>query len=354
MNLIDKHIWKAALYGLLIAWIALVSLDVFFAFINESQKTNELYTTSQALIYLIYTLPSRFYEFFPMSILIGTLLGLGTLASNSEFIAMRAAGISIKRIIFSALKLGILLVILLFAMGEWIVPNTDLQARNFKTHLKNKNITMTGDTGLWLKETNRLLHIDQILAKNQLSGISVYVFKDDYSELKILETIRLAKNTESGWKLNNIETSQFENNRVIKSKTSAKTDPNFLNNEILDLASIQPDQLSTRSLDKIIQHQKNNQISSARFELIFWKRFSTPLSALVMLLIAMPLLFGSNRGGGAGQRIFIGILIGILFFLANRFINELGIVYGFSPLVSAFMPSILFLLLGLLALKRVS
>ena len=100
-KILDRYLWKATLQGLLIAWIALVTLDLFFSFINEAGKTNALYTTSQAMIYLVYTIPGRFYEHFPNAILIGTLLGLGNLAANSEFIAMRAAGISIKQIIFS-------------------------------------------------------------------------------------------------------------------------------------------------------------------------------------------------------------------------------------------------------------
>lgn len=353
MKLLDKYLWKATLSGLLIAWLALVTLDVFFSFIDEARKTSELYTTGQALIYLVYTLPGRFYEFFPTAILIGTLLGLGNLAANSEFIAMRAAGFSIKQITYSVAKLGILLAVLLFAMGEWIVPNADLQARNFKAHLKNKNITMTGGSGLWLKDDDKLLNIGRMLSSNELSDISIYAFKPDFSGLAYLQTIKLARNSETGWILNDIHTSKFEEENIEKTVIMKETDAEFLNDEILEIATVDPEQLSTRSLEKIIQHQKDNQISSSRFELIFWKRFSTPLSAIVMLIIAMPLLFGSNRGGGAGQRIFWGILIGILFFLANRFINELGVVYGFSPILSAFVPSLLFLSLGLFALKRV-
>jgi lipopolysaccharide export system permease protein len=60
LKFIDRYIWISTLQGLLIAWIALVTLDVFFAFINEAGKTNALYSTSQAVIYLVYTLPSRF------------------------------------------------------------------------------------------------------------------------------------------------------------------------------------------------------------------------------------------------------------------------------------------------------
>ena len=122
---------------------------------------------------------------------------------------------------------------------------------------------------------------------------------------------------------------------------------------MLDVATVDPEQLSTNALSKIITHQKQNQLKTNKYELIYWKRYSVPLSALVMLILAMPFLFGSNRGGGSGQRVFIGIVVGILFYLANRSINELGSVYGFSPIMSAFLPSLIFLGVGLLALQRI-
>lgn len=353
MKILDKHLWKATLYGLLIAWIALVTLDVFFAFITEAKKTDELYSTGQAIIYLVYTLPGRFYELFPMSILIGALLGLGGLAANSEFIAMRAAGVSIKRISFSIIKLGLIIAVLIFAIGEWVVPNADLQARNFKAHLKNKNITLTGGNGLWVKDKKNIIHIGKVINKESLSEITVYTFKDDFSGLKSLQTIDIANNNGNLWLLSNVNTSTFEETQINKKHEDKLSDVNFLDPQILTVANVKPEQLSANELKTIIQHQKDNQLKTDKYELIYWKRFSVPLSALVMLILAMPFLFGSNRGGGAGQRVFIGIIVGIVFSLASRTANELGIVYGFSPLVSSFLPLLLFFFVGVFYLSRI-
>jgi len=353
LKIIDRYLWIATLQGLLIAWCSLVLLDVFFAFINEAEKTNALYTTLQATIYLIYTLPARFYEFFPNAALIGTLLGLGNLAANSEFIAMRAAGLSISRIIFSIIKLGLLLAAFIFILGEWVVPNTDLHARNFKAQLKNKNIVLVGGAGLWVKEKNSIINIGSVISKEEISDVSIYSFKNDHSGLESLIEIKNATASEEGWNFNQINTTIFEENRVQKNleKTALNTD--FIDPNLLETATVDPEQLSGSALTKIIEYQKENDIKTDKYELIYWKRFSVPLSAIVMLILAMPFLFGSNRGGGAGQRVFIGIVVGIVFYLANRSVNELGIVYGFSPALSAFIPSILFFVLGLLALRRI-
>ena len=352
LKIIDRYLWISTLQGLLIAWVALVILDVFFAFIYELGKTNELYSTAQAIVYLVYTLPSRFYEFFPTSILIGTLLGLGNLSANSEFTAMRAAGLSVRRIIFSVLKLGLLLAIGVFIVGEWLVPAADLQARNFKAHLKNKNIVLVGGAGLWIKENKRIIHIGSVISRKQISDISIYTFNDDHTGLKSLTTSSDATATDDGWMLKNKVNNTFSKKSIHKTKEDSVLKKDFVSSDILNVATVSPKQLSSSALNKIIKHQKENNLKTGKYELIYWKRYSVPLSALVMLILAMPFLFGSARGGGAGQRVFIGIVIGIVFFLANRLINELGVVYGLSPVLSAFLPSVIFLILGVLFLTK--
>ena len=353
MKILDRYLWSATLQGLLIAWLALVILDVFFAFINESGKTNALYSNTQALIYLIYTLPARFYEFFPTATLIGTLLGLGNLAANSEFTAMRAAGVSIGNIVFSILKLGLLLAISIFVIGEWVVPSTDLQARNFKAHLTNKNIVLVDNAGLWVKDKNSIIRIGNVLSNQRLSDISIYSFKTDHSGLESLTSIQDAEAVNTGWDFQQVNTRVFEDKRVTESRKKSTHSEAFIDSKVLDVAIMDPNQLSTSALTQIIDYQKKNDLKTDKYELIYWKKFSIPLSALVMLILAMPFLFSSNRSGGAGQRVFIGIVVGIIFYLANRSATELGGVYGFSPLISAFFPSLLFLGIGLLAINRI-
>jgi len=353
MKTLNYYLWGATLQGIIIAWFALVTLATFFSFIAESGSTDALYTNLHAAIYLVFKLPSALYEYFPMATLIGALLGLGTLAANSEFTAMRAAGLSIKQLIFSVLKLGLLLAIGIFILGEWLVPASDLHARNFKAHLKSKNIVLVGGAGLWVKQQNSIFHIGSVINDKQLSDISIYTFKDEHKGLKSLLTSKSATTENGGWLLKGVETTLFEATHITKKQQKTLLKADFINPELLGVATVEPNQLSTSALTKIIRHQKENNLKTDKYELIYWKRYSVPLSALVMLLLAMPFLFGSNRSGGAGTRIFIGIIVGIVFYLVNRSINELGIVYGFSPIISAFLPSFLFMIVGLIAISRI-
>jgi lipopolysaccharide export system permease protein len=353
MKILDWYLWKSTLQGLIIAWLALVMLDVFFAFINELESTNDQYTSYKALIYLIFTLPSRFYEFFPTATLIGSLLGLGNLAANSEFIAMRAAGYSIKDIIFSVLKLGVLLTLLAFMVGEWVVPASDLHARNYLATLKNKNIYLVSESGLWIKQKDSMIHIGKVWSQEKLSDVTVYHMKADRSQLDSIVRAESVVASANGWQLATVKKTTFQEKKVTTDAINSINNTDLLDPDILKIAAMKPEQLSGSALRKIIKHQKENALASDKFELAYWKRFSVPVSTLVMLILAMPFLFGSQRGGGTGQRVFIGIVVGIAFFLLNRVLNELGIVYGITPFISAFLPLFIFLLISLLVLRRI-
>jgi len=66
----------------------------------------------------------------------------------------------------------------------------------------------------------------------------------------------------------------------------------------------------------------------------------------------VPLVFGSARSSGAGQRIFLGVLIGLAFVLLNRLLTRAGIVYGLPPPLSALLPTMLIMAVGLIGILR--
>ena len=353
MNILDRYLWKSVLIGLAMAWFALTLLVVFFDFIAESGDLNDNYNSLQAFIYLLYSIPSRLYELFPTAMLIGTLLGLGTLAANSEFIAMRAAGISVGNIILSVLKVGIILVGIVFLLGEYVVPQADLAGRNFKSSLSNKNVVMTRGASLWIKDQNRIIHIGQVWSEDKLTDVTIYTLKPNYSGLESQTHIETITNSKQGWEMLATTEQTFSKTGVNSVFFDKKVEPNLLNPKFISIASVKPEQLSISELSELIEYQQSNNLNTDKLKLAYWKRFSAPFSALVMLFLAMPFLFGSQRGGGAGQRVFIGIIAGIAFFLINKVLNQLGAVYGISPLLSAFSPALIFLGISTLTLQRI-
>lgn len=354
MSILARYLWKNALSGVILAWLALVFLDTFFALIAELKGADsDSYGTAEAILYIVYSLPQRFYEYFPTSVLVGTLLGLGPLSSNSEFTAMRAAGISIGKISFSVIQLGIFLALISFALGEWVVPETDRYANNFKASQKHGNLKISLAQGLWIKEQQEIIKIQHVDSPTILRNISIFHVSDDYKTIDDLSLIKRAEYNHNEWTLHNVTRYQFGNNQISTDHVKLAHTSTLVKPEVLQITATKAKYLPSSQLRQLIKHQQSNALNADKYQLAYWKHFSTPLAAIVMLLLAMPFLFSAQRSSGIGQRLFIGIIVGIVFHLLNSVVNELGIVYNLPAILSAFLPIILFLVASLVLLQRV-
>ncbi len=354
MKLLERYLWKNILLSVLVTWLSLTLLFGLFDFLSELGDTKQgtRYGTFQALLYIVYTFPRTLYTNFPYAVLIGSLMGLGNLASGSEITAMRAAGYSIRNIVVTTLKLGFVLALMAFALGEWVAPKSEAYAQNFKVRMLQKQVAVSAE-GTWLKNGNQYLTIEKIWSEKKIDGISIYEVDLEQGGFSRILKAESATNQGDGWQLNNVTERLLGTDKVeVKQHTQLEAG-DLLPENMLALAQVNPEQLTALELARFIEHQSENSLSTERFELEYWKHFTTPLSTLVMLILAAPLVFGFQRNAGAGQRIFIGILIGIAYLLLDKIISRTGLVYGLSPLLSAGLPLVLFSLAGLFMLNRI-
>lgn len=354
MKLLERYLWKNVLLSVLVTWLSLSLLFALFDFLAElnDTKTGTRYGALQAFLYVVYSLPRTLYENFPYAALIGSLMGLGNLAANSEVTAMRAAGFSIRQIVVTTLKLGLILSLLVFALGEWGVPRAEAYAENFKIRMLQQELSIS-EEGVWLKNGKQLIHIDKVWSSTKVDGLAIYEIDEQAGGIgRILKATSAERQGES-WYLQKVVDQRLSKSGVVLTQYEQLTLGDILPANILNLATVTPEQLAARELAQFIQHQRDNALNTDRFELEYWKHFTTPLSTLVMLVLAAPLVFGFQRNAGAGQRIFIGILIGITYLLLDRIIGRTGLVYGLPPLLSAILPMLLFSALGLFMLGRV-
>ena len=130
--------------------------------------------------------------------------------------------------------------------------------------------------------------------------------------------------------------------------------PVLVSVQLLQSLSISPESLSLTNLSDQVAYLKKNNLDSDRVELAYWIKLTSPLATIVMLMLSLPFVFASQRSGGAGQKIFIGILLGIAYVLANKLLTHLGLTYGLSPALSAFLPLLLFLSFSIFGIQRIS
>ena len=116
----------------------------------------------------------------PIAVLIGALLGLGTLARGSELTVMRAAGISVWRIAGSVAMAGLLLVLLAVVCGEFLAPPLQAMAKQQKLLSKFSTITFAGRGGAWVRDGNLLINVSQQSGRGEFGGMRIFELTPDH------------------------------------------------------------------------------------------------------------------------------------------------------------------------------
>jgi len=352
IKLLDRYLWIHIIAGTLLVLLVLVSLDVFFTFLNELEDVGRgNYGYLQALSYVLLSLPQRLYEYAPTATLVGSLLSLGSLAGHGEILAMRASSKPVSGFAISLLKIGSIIAVLVFMLGEWVSPAMSQQAEIVRAESLEKKLSLNHRGGLWLRDGKQFIHAATVLDQSHLVDVSVYSFSGRH--LESITHIGRAEKVADGWQLKQLEKITIQAEKVTKTTEKQANWDRLVPGRMLAVLRISPEKMPARDLYQYINYLENNDLQSGQYQLAFWNRFVQPLSILVMLLLALPFVFGSQRSGGAGQRLFVGILLGIGFFLLNRMSNQLGVVYGLPALMSALVTPLLFLMVALFLLRRV-
>jgi len=351
-TVLGRYVIAQVLVGTLFALLLLATLDVVFALIGELGDVGRgRYSVWDAVAYVVLTLPRRVYELVPTAALLGSLLWLGNLAANSELTAMRTAGVTLARLVFWVLQGGLLVVLGMIALGELVAPQAEARGQNLKTFAFDERLSV-GRIGLWARDGNRIVQVETLLPGNRLSGVRIIELGPD-REVVALSTVERAAYEEGRWRLSGIARSQLAPDGVQAERPAEEIVDRLLAPEYFDVLVVEPRQMSAQDLGRYIRYLQENHLESAPYEVAFWQRLTLPASTWVMLLLAIPFLFGPQREGGAGRRLFIGVVLGAGFVIVMRAMTHLGLVYDLPPWFAASAPLWLFLAIALVALSRV-
>jgi lipopolysaccharide export system permease protein len=346
MNLVstlDRYIARHVLIAMALTLLVLVGLGfigLFMTHVGDVGRANFGYTTLFG--YILLSLPAQVYEIFPAAALVGTSAGLSMLALSSELTAIRAAGVSIGRIIGSVMKLCALLVVTVLMLGEWVVPAGLEAAEKLRAEALNQPV-LTRIGSIWLKTSKQYVHIGGAMPDGSLRNIDVYespvISGKEFLHLSADRAVFQGDH----WLLSGVNKTTVASTGAASSTGDSETWRPGFGPELVETLRVPLKTMSTPDLYRYVHHLKQNAQDPAVYELSLWSRMTTPLSTLIMVLMAVPFVFGSVRGGGLGRRVFIGVLLGFAFSLLQTGTGYYALSFGVQPLVAATTPSILFL-----------
>ncbi len=353
MRILDRYIGRAVVTGTLGALLVVLGIELFFAFVSELGDIGRGdYGLVQALKYLALTTPRRLYDVFPMAALLGSLLTLGALASNSELVVMRSAGISVARIARSVMQAGLALVLLMLVVGELIAPPAEEYAQRERALAQWHAMLLQTVYGYWARDGANIVNVRQMLPGGVLSVVSIYDF-DAGHRLRSITQANSGVYRDRKWLLKGVRQSFIGENAVTTRRLATLEWPSLLDPEILDVVVVRPVDMSMYDLFRYVRYLRDNGLDARPYSLAFWTRVVNPFSSLMMLFLALPFVFGGLRSVGAGHRIVVGVLVGMTFYLLNQLLGHLGQVYGLNPILSAAAPTLVFFGAGLWGLHRV-
>jgi len=353
MNILDRYIGQSVITGVATVLTILIVLYELFAFAGETNQIGRAdYTVLAAMQYSLLRIPQHIYELFPISMLLGSMLGLGWLANHNELVIIRMAGVSLLRIVGSIMKTAIMLMVIAMVIGEGIAPPLHQYASDQRIKALHGQINMNTDYGLWARDGDTYINVNSVDKDGRLNGITLYQFsKNNFIERQI--QARQAVYDGKQWLLKSVkETSHKNNSFVVKRKKEMKW-KTLLDLDMVKIVAVRPELLSIWKLNGYIDYLKNNDLEYTKYELVYWTKLFGPLTILAMVLLSIPFVFGSVRHISIGKQILLGFLVGITFYIVSRLTGQMGLVYGVPAIFSALLPNLLVIILTVWSYRKI-
>lgn len=350
-RIVAKHVTKTTLLAMLGATAVLASLQILFTYLGELSDLKQGYTAWNALQYVLWGAPRYLYEILPIAALIGAVLGLGSMASNSELIVMRAAGISLWRIVGWVMRSAMLLVVLSFLLTQFVIPYTNEQAKSIKSH---RSVAALGEVkGYWTREGQRFIYIDYANSQGTLKQVQVVDFDENYRMKSLLNSEEGQFLKEGQWNLkNSAQVNLLDNGQAQVVNKNQQDLALALQPKYVHMVTINPEDLAPTQLLSFMQYMHEYSQVPKTYLLAFWKNIGSTFALLALVLIACSFIFGPLRQQSMGFRLVIALFVGLGFYYIQDFLGYASLVYAPSPAWFVFLPIVLMFGIGSYLLYR--
>lgn len=329
--------------------LAMLAIQSFITLVTQADETGKNgFGALQLAQATLLQMPSGLALLMPIVAMIGTLMGLGMLAQQSELTAMRAAGLSNNHIAASTLLAGAVLAALGWVVGDEIAPRGERLA----SAIKSGATQAAGAATVWLRDGDEVLHIGRLLAEDHAEDIEIYGLNAQL-KLERVMAARRAHYLDGRWQLQDVRVTRMtlqghvETSRAETTHWSGSVTPN-----VLRLYLLEANALSIAGLKRLISYLDANQLDAGKYRLQLWHKLIEPLTILAMAAFAVPFAFGSLRDSGTGQRLLLGILLGVGFYVINRVSLSLGQIYAWPPLIAAGAPTAAWATIAAIRIRR--
>ena len=380
LKVLSRYVKLNALLAIVGAVVGLWALQLVFSYLSELDSLDDNYTMGQAIKYIFYRSPYFLEQFIPTGALLGAVVGLGLLANKSELVVMRAAGVSVYRIVGWVLQPALIFVILALAINQFVLPTSNQLAKEIND--ADSRSLVTSVRGYWTMQPrfesledgstkpdgSDILYIDYADVQGNIGEVkrwhldnngnlqtAVHAKDGQYIGREPLNSndSKPSEQYRYEWQLNNM-TKLTINQGFDSSQDVAPSDTLSLPfaPDSVYLLTRKAEDLSLTQLYEHRQFMRQQGTRSLSHELAFWQKLLSPLSILSLVIVACSFVFGSLRTHSLGLRIVVALLFGLLFSYVQDLVGFVSLATGFSPMLMVIIPIIASAILGGYLLKR--
>jgi lipopolysaccharide export system permease protein len=343
-HLVREFLWVFALT--LTALIAIYLIADFFDRLGSLIKHDAALGAIARLF--LFRVPLVVTQSTPFAVLVGALMGLGLLARQNEFVALRACGVSIWQIATPLLAVGALISLAVFAWNESVVPYSARQWLMIRELEIKQRGTVTAFTGrdVWYHGRAGFYNIDRVAPRRMaLYGLTVYQLGADFKPRRLIEAESATWNGR-GWLFAGARTREFGPDGV---RESAQMPRGFTLPETMEDfsdVSVEPEELSYGTLRRQIKELRRKGVDASESWVDLHLKLALPAASFLMMLVAVPLSASGTRVSSLTASIGRGVAVGFGYFVVVAFARALGQSGALPPVLAAWSANVLFALVG--------
>lgn len=308
----------------------------------------------ELLRYVTLRTPQLFAFFTPYSVLLATIITLMTLNQNSEVVAMKAAGLSAHQVLAPLFLVAAATSMLTLAFNERVVVRSTAALKAWQDVGYGKTPPSSDiKTNVWLQDGPNILYARTVIGRGaaaQMEEVSWYR-RDPTGMVTEIVHAPHASYAAPGWRFD--APTQFDVQSTRRSPPGAPA---------VYAVNVDPAQIVVRktnadgesllTLTGSIGAIRAAGFRTSELDGKWWHKISGPLSALLMPLLGAVAAFGLARSGKLFVRAVIGMALGFAYFVVDNTALSMGNFGGYTPLLAAWSPFLLFLLIGETVLIR--
>jgi lipopolysaccharide export system permease protein len=351
MIILDRYIALNYLKGMLPVLVLLLGLFSLLTLTEELEEVgNGTFRQIDAFLVVLYTSPRLIVDLRPVTALLGGLMGLGAMANHQELMAARAAGLSKARMARPVFQATLLIAIVVVLMQSLLVPVSEQAASELRSRsLESVSVEVGGRFKFWTRSGDNFVHVSNVLFNRILAGVEIYNMDEKGKLETLIQAERAIIVGEDTWLLENVTRTHLSGMSASDDYTESLRWPSLISQEQAEVLILPLEALAPHDLVQYIRYLEINDLDTHHFRVIFWKQISIALAVVAMGLLSLPLLVGSTREISASQRIVLGGIIGIAFYLLQQMTGHLAGLFNLIPSLTILTPVVVLLAIAVVA-----